>query len=1060
MFTILAVIVCVKASGQSFVHTRQLDMRDGLSHNIVLCVLRDSRGFMWFGTRDGLDRYDGYTFRHSRSKPFNENSLPNNVVLSLVEDPWGLIWIGTDGGGLCAYDRTQDTYTHFHHDPANTQSLGGGTVSTLVIDSARTLWIGTVGGGLSRLDLCAYHNPSLPARERARFSTVTTRGADGKRLSSDEVLGLYVNSDASIWATLSTGNFDRIDLRSGAVRTYWHTPPFGYRSDAPPVIRSRGVRFSFLPMASHGFIFSDREKIFEYRSSDDRIHDVGALRGSRADGNRVVIGANGRMLTVLDTRGLRVIDADNGRASPIAAHITNAESFRTSDGFRVIAVGKDQAWLANGSYGVIAFDFSESPFRQCLPDPVSASFESRSAVRALGEDAQGNILAGLVHRGLGVLDRQHSSTFHMVKPDILPLHAPVDLVINDVFTKRDSEILLATRSCVLERRRGVAKYRKVAFESKRDPSSPPDLVTKVNLFTVCVDHQGAVWTGGVRARHGILMRRDTQGTVVSFSDDRVSSSRSFGSGVWTLLEDRDGVMWVGAQNGLHAYDPRNASWKHYQFDPADTAGLICNEIWTLHDDGQHTLWIGTLGGGLDAFDKRNGRFRHVTTKEGLASDLILGVLADARGRLWLSTGAGISRYDPRTREVMNFRGGAIEAVLPFSFGSALRASNGTCFFGGNSGALAFHPDSVDAPRTPANIVITGVNIPGVPVARDIFDGDLLEVPNTAYFLTVDFSSLDFRNPSGMRYAWRIEERDTAWIPLGTQHQLTLSDLSPGLHTLRVKGANSEGVWNERGVMLRIRVIPPWHMTWWFRALAGLLLLSVVVGGGVQRARVMHSRERTRRRLIESELKALRAQMNPHFLFNCLGAVQSAMLGNDIERANDLLAKIARLTRMVLEHSAQKVVPLEDELTLLRLYCEMEALRHGDRFSWSVDADPALPPDLPIPSMLIQPYVENAIQHGLRPLTRRGLLRIALTPSEDGVQCVIEDNGIGRAAAMEQQQQRSEKHRSMGMELTRERLEILNEYRSRRMHLTVTDLLDADGLSAGTRITIVIPSDTD
>lgn len=1050
---LLVAVLSVAAEAQTPARVRLLDTRDGLSHGIVLCALRDSRGFMWFGTRNGLDRYDGHSFRHYRAKPFQANSLPGNVVLALVEDAWGLLWIGTDGGGLCAYDRVTDRYAHFRHDAGDAESLANDIVHALAIDSSGTLWIGT-DAGLSRFDLRAYHTSVRAAKDRARFTTLTDRAAPGRRLSSNGVTALFANSDNSLWITTSSGNFDRLDLRSGEIRTFWHSAG-GYGKGARPHYRARGMHYCFLALQQHDFAFNDNELLFRYCAADDSIVWMRKLPITRTRGSSLILKAEGSSFTLLTARGLLVVDTLHGSVTARAVLDASDRVYHIPPYCYVAAYTGAEVWIRNGSQGLVYIDLSGSPFAQRLPE-VPAGDTQPPTVRALAEDADGRILAGVLRYGIAMIEPGRAESFPILARSKWHRGTESERVVNDIAIGGGGALWLATRANLLHRTSRTGNFHTFDCVKSAETGYVLDGYGFANLFALCADRRGTLWVGGARARRGVLYTLDLDGEKLTALSDENTRPGLFGSGVWTIVEDSDGTLWFGAQNGLHSFRPATAEWKHYTHSTGDTLRLIHDEIWSLHDDGRGTLWIGTLGGGLDALEKSSGRFRHVTTQQGLASDLILGLVGDARGSLWMSTGAGITCYDPRTREVRNFRGSAIEAVMPFSFGSALRAGSGHIYFGGNAGVLEFHPDSVEALQVPPRIVFSNIEVFGVAVPGDVADGDTVEVPYTSNLLTISCSALDFRNPEGMRYAYRMDGRGNAWIPLGSQHQLTLAGLEPGVNTVHVRGANSAGEWNERGVLLFIRVVPPWHMTLWFRGGAGLLIVALLAGTAVRRVRASQRREQTSRRLIESELKALRAQMNPHFIFNSLNAVQSYMLASQQEKANSYLSKFAKLMRMILENSSRPTITLGEELHFLRTYVELESMRFEGRFQYEFEVDPTLDAALRLPSMLIQPFVENAFRHGLVHLPGGGSLVIALRNCGDSLLCTVEDNGIGREKAGAIRERQGLNRASLGIAVTSERLHLLNAKRHIDAGVQMIDLRDQAGEPAGTRVEIVIP----
>lgn len=321
---------------------------------------------------------------------------------------------------------------------------------------------------------------------------------------------------------------------------------------------------------------------------------------------------------------------------------------------------------------------------------------------------------------------------------------------------------------------------------------------------------------------------------------------------------------------------------------------------------------------------------------------------------------------------------------------------------------------------------------------------------------MEFAALDYRDSPKLQYAYKLEGVNNNWMNAGTHRFCSYSNLSPGDYLFRIKATNSDGVWNEKGISILIHIVPPIYLTSWFKWSVGVLMFLLVAGLVYWRIDFVHRKERNRRRLIESELQALRLQMNPHFIFNSLNAIQNFVINSDVEKATEYLSKFARLMRMILENSKQQTILLKDEIEFLRLYLEIESVRFEERFDYTIQADPALSGDVRIPSMLLQPYIENAIRHGLLHKTSRGKLTIKLASLDDTIVASIEDDGIGRKKAMEIKERQGPYYKAFGMEITHDRLKILNSFRKKEMRLNVIDLYDEHGEPNGTRIEISIP----
>ena len=305
----------------------------------------------------------------------------------------------------------------------------------------------------------------------------------------------------------------------------------------------------------------------------------------------------------------------------------------------------------------------------------------------------------------------------------------------------------------------------------------------------------------------------------------------------------------------------------------------------------------------------------------------------------------------------------------------------------------------------------------------------------------------------------LDGYDKGWIYSGNRHFASYTYVPGGKYVFRVKASNNDGVWNETGISVPLEVIPPFWETWWFRTLLAVLIPSLIIYFVNRRIRFIKKREEEKsllqKQLAELEMKALRAQMNPHFIFNALNSIQQQIVTNDTDNAFIYLDKFARLLRMILDHSEHSLLSLRDELRGLNLYIEIEALRFQHSFEYSIEIAEDINQDgIKIPGMLLQPYIENAIWHGLLPKEGMRRMHISISLRDHMLYCSIEDNGVGREKAMSQPKKKQ--HESKGMHITGERLNLIGKIEKTNARVTITDLKDEQGNPLGTRVELAIP----
>jgi hypothetical protein len=424
--------------------------------------------------------------------------------------------------------------------------------------------------------------------------------------------------------------------------------------------------------------------------------------------------------------------------------------------------------------------------------------------------------------------------------------------------------------------------------------------------------------------------------------------------------------------------------------------------------------------------------------------------------LWISTNRGLTKFNPVTEKFRNY--GTHDGLQSneFNSGASCKCSNGEMIFGGINGFNIFHPGNVkDNPHIPP-VVLTGFQ----KFNRDVrLDTPLSEIKNLTFshrddVFSFEFAALDYSYPEKNSYAYMMEGFEENWNYAGNRRFVTYTNLDPGNYVFRVKGANSDGVWNEAGVSLNITVVPPFWRTWWF-ALLNTVLIGFIIFVVITRIK---TRERKKaemdRKISDLKIAALSSQMKPHFVFNTINSIQYLISCNNQKAALDYLSKFSRLLRLSLENSRKSNITITDEIKFLELYLQLEKFRSDDKFDYKIELGAGVKTNsMEIPVMCIQPFVENAIVHGFRHKEGRGLITIQFESDHNHIICKIADDGVGIKNTTSRQKK---SHNSMGMKITRERLSILNSAAAENDGVEVVDLSSVNPEMSGTRVTLRMP----
>jgi hypothetical protein len=597
-------------------------------------------------------------------------------------------------------------------------------------------------------------------------------------------------------------------------------------------------------------------------------------------------------------------------------------------------------------------------------------------------------------------------------------------------------------SLVLLTRGNLVLFEKASGNSKHYPISNGPIRSAV------IEENGA-WV--THSGHGIFYLDFRSGQKQMFLGGK--NGQPLIAQSYYIFKDRTGYLWLCTLgDGLVKFDPESKQSKSFTKETGSSNSISSNNLHMITDDQQGHLWIGTTDG-LNIFDPKTEEFEVLSVKDGLSGDLIQSLVMDVEGNVWAAAGSGLSMINTTSRQIRSFNYGDGLTNQQYYPRSIHIDPEGRIYIGGSSGLNFFHPSEFGSNDIQPQVWISDIRRPiQTSYTRAIEYVDHIAMSHTEDFLTISFASTHFTDPESNIYSYRMLGIDERWIDLGKQNILTLPGLQPGEYTLEINTRTSNGSTSIRPASLRITIEPPFYKTWWFMALTFFFILALMAAISRYRIAQLKKEAQFRQKLSEIELQALRAQMNPHFIFNSLNSIKSYIAGNEPRLAAAYLTKFAQLMRHILNHSKEEQISLAEELKALQLYVELERIRYG-RFTFDLTIDPLLPLEqIAIQPLVIQPFVENAIWHGLVHLDGPGKLQIRVKDQQSSISIEVEDNGIGRKAAS-QNGNSPEKRKSYGMQITKDRLQ--TKYNS-QSSVEITDLYNADNKPAGTLVRMQLP----
>jgi signal transduction histidine kinase/ligand-binding sensor domain-containing protein len=782
---------------------------------------------MWFGTQDGLNRYDGYGFTVYKHDPEDPTSLSNDLIQTMCTDQEGGLWLGTDGGGLNRLDLETGQVTRYQNDPNDPHSLAADDVAELYQDQSGNLWIGMLGGGLDRYD-----------SETGQFIHHQNDPGDPHSLNDDNVSALYQDRDGVLWVGTVLGGLNRFDLDTGQFTSFQNDPndPASLSNNNIQAIWEDQYGVLWIGTVAGLNSFDQETGQFTQYLSDPR--------------DSTTLSSNFIQAIFEDREGELWIGTSNGldrfdRQTGTFIHYTNVpydpHSLGNSDVESIYQDDGGTLWFGTFGGGVSKFDHRTQQFTHYRSVPGDPNTLISGLVWAIYEDQEGVLWIGTVE-GLDRLDRQTGEyTHYRNDPD-----EPESLGHNWVMAVlEDSEGVLWVGTL-------GAGLDSLDRDTGRFTHYPTGAVSSLHE-----DEEGVLWVGTFGG--GLVSLDQDREGLTFYQNDPLDENSLSSNQVTSVMQDREGALWLGTFNGgLNRFDRQTEQFKRYVYDPDDMTSLGAATVLSVYQSKDGVIWAATASG-LQRFDPETDGFTHYWEKDGLTNDMVYGMLEDDGGNLWLSTNGGLSRFDPETETFTNFY---VEDGLQadeFNQGAFLRSSNGELMFGGINGFNAFYPDQIrHNPHVPP-IVLTALTQGGdaVPIEQlvDTVTEVTLHWPDN--FFEFEFSALDYAHPEDNQYAYMLEGLEDDWNYMGTRRLGRYTNLAGGTYTLRVKGSNNDGVWNEEGRTVEITIVPPFWQTWWFRGLGVLLVGGAVFAYFRVRVRIIESQRRQLEVLVDERTKELR-----------------------------------------------------------------------------------------------------------------------------------------------------------------------------------------------------------
>ncbi len=1060
-------------------------------------IIQDDHGDIWFGSGSGVYRfnYNNQLLVHYINDENNPHSLSNNHVNQIFEDKDGNIWVATDNG-LNKTSLQKNIFGHFYHIPGNKNSLSSNQVATLTVDSEDNLWIG-------------YENKGFDYYQIETGLIKHFRQKDYPTMKSDRVSKLYFDRNNQLWLGLWQGvGFSKYNPLKGNFSHYAFDPDTRKRDWYNDFLEDQNGNFWVGMWGSNGLhLFNRKTEKFEpdhFRPSNAPL--INTITALANDSDNLWIGSNNRFIYRYHFKTGRFFAYTNGeRTYSEFEKIRFKNIFDFKEVYKIIIDSLNRKWVITDK-GIISIQSEQNKFIAFpvekdqkiqfinnSPDQQNVwllinnqlnhfnfrkqAYENINIKKIKAEKIKfvydWNNLSYLItnHEILQwdqkleeiittdsfkddiiqkVFYDQSNNLWLFTENNILIYDQDLKKVnfdynistlknadINNVFEDLDSTLYVATNNGLFKINPSRNKIENICTEVNND-------IISNQIKAITTDKYNNLWIGTIK---GLCKYNANQHTFEAFNKPGEQSLTSHL--VNNLYEDKQGNIWVGTTNaGLNCLNPRTGIINHFMHNNEDSTTLSSNDIQCIFQDTKDRIWVGT-DNGLNLLEQNAKKFKRFNKKNGLPSNMITAIIEDHSNNLWIATDNGFCKFNPEKEIFENYY--KQDGLQSNKFTNAVaKLKTGRLVFGGENGINIFHPDDIEINYRDLEVQITNFKIFNDNYKTDFTNTNDINLNYKENFFTISFSALNFYNPQHFSYKYKLKGIDPKWVKVKNTYSTVYTDISPGNYTFEVMAIAPDGT-ESNTKTLNINIKPPFWQTWWFFVLIGIIKFSII--GWIIYLRFR--KYKAEKENIKLEQKLLRSQMNPHFIFNALFSIQNFLYAHRNEEADRYLTKFSRLLRLTLENSREAQITIENEIQTIRNYLDLQKLRFDEKFSYNIIVDSKInKEEVLIPPMLAQPFIENAIEHGFYEKDKSYDLNIGLWLVDKNIIYTIEDNGIGIKKSKELNKKNKKDHKSLGMQISNERIINYKKITKQNIRIQVIDL--TKGNKSGTRVIFTIP----
>ena len=793
-----------------------ISIEDGLSQSVVECMIQDSAGFLWFGTQDGLNRYDGMKFTVYRNDPGIPASLCHNHLRCICEDKNKDLWIGTDKG-LSRYDREKDIFINYRHDEGNERSIPNDQIRSVFEDKEGVLWIGTYTGGLAKYN-----------ETDDNFSSYKFSKNDDSTLSDDRVNFITEDCYSNLWIGTWGGGVNMFDKATGKfIRLKFSDDESRRKSFNRVNYICTDKKGNLYAATNYGLFFLEKGKNKFRHFINDPL-----CQKSISDNLVSVVFTDSRDNVLIGTRenGLNIFNPETEEFSIFKKDKDNPGAISNNSITSILEDRSGIIWIGTYGSGLNKFNRKSNRIYHFFSEPNNQNSLSSNLIFNLCEDEEGILWIGTRDEGFNRFDRIKNE-FTVFKNDVNDPTGLTNNTINCILTDSNDILWIATHN-------GLNKFNKRSKKFTHyfhDPANKKSIGHNV-IFALEKDSAGFIW---ITTMGGGLSRLDPEkDEFVNYIHDPENEYSIITNRTRCIKIENENTIWIGTDGGgIIRFDPVEEKFYNYKHYTDNLSGVSSNIIMTLFIDSSCNIWAGTVGGGLNKYEREKDNFRKFDRRDGLPNDTIMGILEDDHRNIWLSTNFGLSKFDPVNETFKNYDQRDGFQSNEFNQMAYLKLKSGEIAFGGTNGLNIFHPDDIKDNLFVPPVVITNflISNKAVPISeknsvlkRSITLEEEITLSHRDNVFSFEFAALDYNIPAKNQYAYKMEGFDKDWVYPGNRGFATYTNLDHGEYVFRVRGSNNDGVWNDEGASIKINIDPPFWKTLWFKGL-GLLAVAGTAG---------------------------------------------------------------------------------------------------------------------------------------------------------------------------------------------------------------------------------------